>query len=344
MVSGGVGRGISGKLTDLAGGVLRNSKPGMNAAITAGIAGASGSGTNFAMQLGNMALFDENGNLNFDLNRVSWGNMDWNSVLNSGIIGVAQQVATSYAQQRQNGNPALLDDTPDKLLLTEPEDVAGGIAERGKVGPQDQPDAVEGNGQPRVGGSDETNVFDEAGDNLNKLSKSDDNIIFAYKNNPMDDPNVAKDIIKNTDAVYGYSPNPESERIGTYADYDWTDPEQVAFARARREVYHTKNASIENLVDIMRTNGDSSEGIARAANELRNQNRLNDYANDPVGLERVKQSNLRVYDNENGPTAEALYIRYGSWESVINSSINSNLGMDACCGLYDKYFTGGRRN
>jgi hypothetical protein len=66
VADGGVGRGISGKLTDLAGGVLRNSKPGMNAVITAGIAGASGAGTNFAMQLGNMAVFDENGNLNFD--------------------------------------------------------------------------------------------------------------------------------------------------------------------------------------------------------------------------------------------------------------------------------------
>jgi hypothetical protein len=171
MVSGGVGRGISGKLTDLAGGVLRNSKPGMNAAITAGIAGASGSGTNFAMQLGNMALFDENGNLNFDLSRVSLGNIDWNSVKNSGIIGAAQGIVTSYVQHRQNGNLPPLDDTSDKLPLTEPEDVAGGIAERSKVVPQDQPDAVEGNGQQRIQSGKEVTAtpFDENGKLLSSV-------------------------------------------------------------------------------------------------------------------------------------------------------------------------------
>jgi hypothetical protein len=149
MVSGGVGRGISGNMTRAASGLLNTNNPGMNAAITAAIAGASGAGTNFAMQLGNMALFDENGNLNFSLNRVSLDNMDWNSVMNSGIIGAVQGTLTSYAQQRQNKSPEL-DDTPDRLLLAEPEELANSIPAQGKVVPQDQPDAVEGNGQPRV--------------------------------------------------------------------------------------------------------------------------------------------------------------------------------------------------
>jgi hypothetical protein len=35
----------------------------------------------------------------------------------------------------------------------------------------------------------------------------------------MDNPKVAKDIVKNPNTVYGYSPNPKSERIGKYADY-----------------------------------------------------------------------------------------------------------------------------
>ena len=94
----------------------------------------------------------------------------------------------------------------------------------------------------------------------------------------------------------------------------------------------------------MRMKGASPEEIARAANELRNQNRLNDYINDPVGLEKVKQSNLKVYGNENGLTAEEAYKKYGSWENVIESSMNSNPGMDACCGLYDKYYSGGKIN
>ncbi|WP_298845031.1 hypothetical protein [Clostridium sp.] len=38
--------------------------------------------------------------------------------------------------------------------------------------------------------------------------------IFTYKNNPMDNPKAAKDIIENQDSVYGFLPNPESKRIG----------------------------------------------------------------------------------------------------------------------------------
>ncbi len=55
----------------------------------------------------------------------------------------------------------------------------------------------------------------------------------------MDNPKAARDIIENPDAVYGFSPNPESTRIGKYADkIDWTNPEQVAVARQTREAYH----------------------------------------------------------------------------------------------------------
>jgi hypothetical protein len=82
----------------------------------------SGAGTNFSMQLGGMALFDANGSLNFDLNRVSPGNMDWNSALNSGIVGAAQGLLSSLAQ-------------------------------RGSVKAQRQT-AVDDNGDARVGGGD----------------------------------------------------------------------------------------------------------------------------------------------------------------------------------------------
>ena len=164
---------------------------------------------------------------------------------------------------------------------------------------------------------------------------------FTYKNNPMNNSSASKDIVKNQNAVYGYSPNPQSERIGEYADYDWTNPELVELAKARRETYHIKNANIRSLIDLMRAKSASAEEIARAANELRNQNRLNDYINDPVGLEKVKRRNLKVYGNANGLTAEEAYKKYGSWEKVIESALNSNPGMDACCGLYDKYYLGG---
>lgn len=50
----------------------------------------------------------------------------------------------------------------------------------------------------------------------------------------------------------------------------------------------------------------------------------------------VKSSNRLKYGNE--PMAEYLFEKYGSWDKVIEKSMSANQGMDACCGLYDKYF------
>lgn len=62
----------------------------------------------------------------------------------------------------------------------------------------------------------------------------------------------------------------------------------------------------------MKAEGCSVEDIAKAANEQRNLNRLNDYKNDANGLKLIKERNLAKYGNENGPTAEFLYNKYGS--------------------------------
>ena len=37
-----------------------------------------------------------------------------------------------------------------------------------------------------------------------------------------------RDIVETPDAVYGFSPNPDSGSISGYASYDWTDPEFVS--------------------------------------------------------------------------------------------------------------------
>ena len=162
---------------------------------------------------------------------------------------------------------------------------------------------------------------------------------FKYQHNPSENPKVLRDAMENTDAIYGYSPNPNSDSIGGYADkIDWTNPSEVANANARREVYHLKNDNILEVVNKMKAEGYSMEEIANAANQQRNINRLNDYINDPEGLLTVKQRNLIKYGNENGPTADYLYNKYGSWEKVIEKSMSANPGMDACCGLYDKYY------
>ena len=61
---------------------------------------------------------------------------------------------------------------------------------------------------------------------------------------------------------------------------------------------------------------------------------------DMEGYEIARKSNIDTYQNANGPTPELMLKKYGSWEDVINASVSSNLGMDACVGLYDKYHGG----
>jgi hypothetical protein len=162
---------------------------------------------------------------------------------------------------------------------------------------------------------------------------------FKYEHNPMDNPKAAVDIIENPDAVYGFSPNPQSESIGGFANkIDWTNSEQVAKATERRQIYHDNNDNIAELVNKMKGEGYSTEDIAKAANNQRNMNRLNDYKNDPVGLECVMSRNTVKYGNPYGPSVELSYNKYGSWEKVIEKSMSANPGMDACCGLYDKYY------
>lgn len=161
---------------------------------------------------------------------------------------------------------------------------------------------------------------------------------FSYQHDPMENPKAAKDIIVNPDAVYGYSPNPDSTRLGEYAALDWTDPEVVAEARANREEYLKQFERIYDLIDEMRAEGRDIEEIARAASALRNEIRLEAYKDDPEGLEMVKRSNYETYGNENGPTIEYLYEKHGSWEAILDSAVSSNPGADALVGLYDEMY------
>ena len=179
---------------------------------------------------------------------------------------------------------------------------------------------------------------ESAAEDAGKVVESGSGTRFKYEHNPMDNPKAARDIIENLDAVYGFSPNPESTRIGKYADkIDWTNPEQVAVARQTREAYHNVNESmLQDLYNSGYTN------LAAKMVEERNMNRINSYINngDLEGLEIVKQSNLETYGNEFGMSLEQALEKYGSHEEIINATVRSNPGMDACTGLYDIYHGG----
>ena len=154
--------------------------------------------------------------------------------------------------------------------------------------------------------------------------------VFSYTHDPRENPEAMADIIEN--------PDPESQRLGTYAEYDWTDPEFAAQAQEERRAYHESMDSMTDILYQMREEGATIEEMARAVSEERNRLRLEAYKDDPEGLANAKESNLQTYGHEDGPTPDELYEKYGSWTTVLQKAFSPNMGMDACCGLYDEYY------
>ena len=98
---------------------------------------------------------------------------------------------------------------------------------------------------------------------------------FTYEHDPRDNPDAMKDIVYNPDAVYGFSPSPNSTRLKDYVDaLDWTDPEQVAEARALRQAYHDSMSELYRMIEDMLHEGKDVETIARAVSQRRNELRL----------------------------------------------------------------------
>lgn len=160
---------------------------------------------------------------------------------------------------------------------------------------------------------------------------------FKYEHDPRDNPDAMKDIVVNPDAVYGFSPSPDSTRLKDYVNaIDWTDPEQVAQARALRQAYHDSMSELYRMIEDMLHEGKDVETIARAVSKRRNELRLE--ADDPDALALTKKSNLETYGNEMGPTPDQLYEKYGSWQKVLEKALGTNAGMDACLGFYDEYY------
>lgn len=161
---------------------------------------------------------------------------------------------------------------------------------------------------------------------------------FSYKHDPTIYEKAMEDVVVAPDAIYGFAPNPESARLGEYAKYDWTDAKVVADGRADRIAYHKSIESMYDMLDELIAQEKDIETIARTISAERNRIRMDAYKDDPEGLEVAKKSNLEKYGNENGPTVESLYEKYGSWEVVLEKAFSPNIGMDICLGLFDEYF------
>ena len=161
---------------------------------------------------------------------------------------------------------------------------------------------------------------------------------IKYIHDPRLNVKAMEDIVVDNTAIYGFKPSKDSTRLAEYADADWSDPVAVEGYRQERIKYLSQFDTMYDLWNEMLAKGASTEEIARAVSAKRNEIRLASYANDPDGLVRVKKSNLDTYGNENGPTPESLFEKYGAWEKVLLKSFSSNSGMDACLGLYDEQY------
>ena len=160
---------------------------------------------------------------------------------------------------------------------------------------------------------------------------------FHYQHDPRLNPKALADAMIDPSAVYGFSPSPTGS-LAAYAAYDWTDPAAVESYRQNRIEYLESYSQMYDILEEMTAEGKSTEEIARQVSGKRNRLRLAAYAGDPEGLATVKTHNLEIYGHEDGPTADELLEKYGSWERVIEKSFSHNPGMDACVGLYDDYY------
>ena len=157
-----------------------------------------------------------------------------------------------------------------------------------------------------------------------------------YKNNPSDNSKVLADAEEDPGAIYGYRPKKDGS-LKNFADEDWSNPEFVESAKQKRAQYIENDKAIYDLVADMKNHGYSTEEIARAACDYRNQIRINSYidlngniinqAGYDAALERIQ---TRSYD--------ALIASGKTPEQIIASSLRTNPAMDACVGLYDENF------
>jgi len=152
------------------------------------------------------------------------------------------------------------------------------------------------------------------------------------------DPKVARDITKDPDAVYGYSPK-ENGRLGEF-EIDFKNPQQVAKGRKARTEYNQKlaarKAELTKQIEDLKNPGKSLDDFAEKAVENRNQGRIQSYLKDNNldGLNSMYESNIKTYGRKEGPMLDDFLEKGMTHEEVILGSTKSNKGVDIIFGLW----------
>ena len=160
---------------------------------------------------------------------------------------------------------------------------------------------------------------------------------FSYRHDPRLNPGAMADIVEDETSVYGFRPT-DTGSLKMYADMDWSDPALVEAGRQERIAYHEGLESMYVLLDELTAAGKGIEEIAPTVSARRNELRLAAYDGDPEGMAAIRARNLEKYGHEEGPLPDELYVKYGSWETVLAKAFSVSSGMDACVGLYDDYY------
>ncbi|MCY1714850.1 hypothetical protein OUY18_11375, partial [Caproiciproducens galactitolivorans] len=177
---------------------------------------------------------------------------------------------------------------------------------------------------PEIVGKEAKEVAEGAGNGGSKMSL-------------LDDPKIAKDVVSDPDAVYGYRPK-QGSSLDQF-DIDWSNADEVAKAKAARleylEAMEAKKAKLSVEVDNYLTEGKNMREIAEMKVNQRNMDRINSYIErgDYDNLEKLYERNLLEYGQKKGPTVQQLYEKYGSYEDVIYSSVKVNKGMNVILGI-----------
>lgn len=111
-------------------------------------------------------------------------------------------------------------------------------------------------------------------------------------------------------------------------------PEERETARDQRMRYHGLLEDMEREECAMRAEGRSEEDIARALVQMRND--AKDVVRAGMTREQVAEleaRNQKKYGNPLGPTADQLYLKYGSWEKISEAATRSSAAVDQELGL-----------
>ncbi|MET4921852.1 hypothetical protein P3L51_05730 [Streptomyces sp. PSRA5] len=111
-------------------------------------------------------------------------------------------------------------------------------------------------------------------------------------------------------------------------------PQEREVARDQRIRYHDLLEDMEREECAMRAEGHSEESIARTLVQMRND--AKDVVRAGMTREQVAEleaRNQKKYGNPLGPTADQLYLKYGSWEKVSEAATRTSTAVDHELGL-----------